>query len=117
MMVIASALAIPGLNSCEKSDVLPGDSRQTIHTINLVASQWNMESSGLFSTTFVNVISFNYSSVKIYLVTSAEDILINRPVSFRNGELWATNTQTDIVIRYRGSSANLTYLNIKVVVE
>jgi hypothetical protein len=78
-----------------------------------------VEASGLFVNIFQNVIPTgidNYS-VKVYLVTNGKDNPINQPISFLGGLLWATNTQTDIRIHYRGNSPDIRYLNIKAVIE
>ena len=72
----------------------------------------------------LHVIPINAShSTKVYLVRDGKDTQINQLISFMNGDLWATNTETDVNIHYRGNSQNVGYLNhvahlnIKVVIE
>ena len=123
MMVIVSTLIISTLGSCNKADSLPDP---PIHvpptqgpiTLNLTTYYWEAEGNGTFVNAFVHVIPINAShSTKVYLVRDGKDTQINQLISFMNGELWATNTQTDVRIHYQGNSLNVSYLNIKVVIE
>lgn len=122
MMIIVNTLIISTLNSCTKDDSLSDSSIVTPGTpitLNLTTYHWEAEADRLFVSTFMHVVpatNGNYS-VKVYLVTNGKDTPINQPVSFLNGSLWATNTQTDVKIHYRGDSQNVAYLSIKVVIE
>jgi hypothetical protein len=121
MMVIATTLIISTLSSCNKNDGLsdPVIKPQPPITLNLTAYHWETEANGIMVNTFANVIPSSSANrpVKVYLVTNDQETQINQPISFMNGSLWATNTQTDVRIHYQGNSLNLSYLNIKVVIE
>jgi hypothetical protein len=121
MMVIVNTLIISTLSSCNKNDSLsdPVITPQQPITLNLTAYHWEMEANGIMVDAFVNIIPPSAANrlVRVYLLTNDQEKQINQPISFMNGALWATNTQTDIRIHYRGSSLNLSYLNIKVVIE
>ena len=121
MMVIVNTLIISTLSSCNKNDNLsdPVITPQPSVTLNLTAYHWQMEANGIMVNAFANVIppSGANRSVKVYLVTTDQEKQINQPISFMNGQLWATNTQTDVRIHYQGNSLNVSYLNIKVVIE
>jgi len=122
LMVIATMLSSLCLISCRKdaaSAIVTGHPTPTPLTIDLVASQWRLNPGGIFSVAFPNVVPLNYasSSAKIYLVGSDKIDLINQPIPFRNGELWATYSQTDVSVNYRGEPKNLTYVTIRVVIE
>jgi hypothetical protein len=121
MMVIVNTLIISTLSSCNKNDSLsyPVITPQPSITLNLTAYHWQMEANGIMVNAFVNIIppSAANRSVKVYLVTNDQEKQINQPISFMGGALWATNTQTDIRIHYQGNSLNVSYLNIKVVIE
>jgi len=129
MMVVVNLLTILTLDSCNKADSLPDP---PIHvpptqgpiTLNLTTYHWEAEGNGTFVNAFAHVIPINAShSTKVYLVRDGKDTQINQLISFMNGELWATNTETDVNIHYRGNSQNVRYLNhvahlnIKVVIE
>ena len=117
MMVIVNTLIISTLSSCKKDNSLPDppvhvSPPQLAITLNLTTYHWAAEGYGIFLNAFAHVIPVNAgSSVKVYLVRDDKDMLINQPISFMNGELWATNTLTDVNIHYRGSSQNVEYLN------
>jgi len=122
MIVIATTLSSLCLNSCKKDNInadRPGHPRPAPYTIDLVASQWRLNPGGIFSVSFPDVIPLNYasSSEKIYLVTSDKIAQINQAIPFRNGEIWATYSQGDVTVNYRGEPKNLTYVNIRVVIE
>jgi len=121
MMIIVNTLIISTLSSCNKNDNLsdPVITPQQSVTLNLTAYHWQMEANGIMVNAFANVIppSGASRSVKVYLVTTDQEKQINQPISFMNGQLWATNTQTDVRIHYQGNSLNVSYLNIKVVIE
>src|SRR5689334_18853568 len=122
IMIMANALIISTLNSCNKDDNLPESANvitpQPSITLNLTAYHWQMETNGIMANAFTNVIppSAANRSVKVYLVTNDQETQITQPISFMNGTLWATNTQTDVTIHYQGNSLNVSYLNIKVVI-
>ena len=120
-MVIVNTLIISTLSSCSKNDSLsdPVITPQSSIILNLTAYHWETEANGIMVNAFVNVIppSASNRSVRVYLVTNDQEKQINQPISFMDGALWATNTQTDIRIHYRGNSLSLSYLNIKVVIE
>jgi hypothetical protein len=123
-MIIVSTVIISTLGSCSKDAPL-ADPNTNVTTqslpiiLNLTAYHWELASNGVFVSIFKNVIPVGNAnhSVKIYLVTDGKDGQINQPISFMNGQLWATNTETDVVINYRGSSQHIPYLNIKVVLD
>jgi len=122
IMAIVSTVILSTLTSCTKEDSLPnranGTTLQPV-ALNLTTYQWEQKGGGVFVNTFRNVIApqnANYWA-KIYLVAYGTDIPINRPIRFMDGTLWATSTQTDIAIFYRGNLANAGHLNIKVVFE
>jgi hypothetical protein len=121
MMVIVNTLIISTLSSCNKSDSLPPPPPPPPppFVLNLTADHWEAEGGGVFVSTFNNVIPAenSNSSVKVYLVTNGEDKQIDHPISFSSGALWATKTQTDVKIYYRGNAQNVLYLNIKLVID
>ena len=121
MIIIVNTLIISTLSSCNKNDNLsdPVITPQPSVTLNLTAYHWQPEANGVMINAFANVIppSGANRSVKVYLVTTDQEKQINQPISFMNGQLWATNTQTDVRIHYQGNSLNVSYLNIKVVIE
>ena len=122
-MVIVNMITILTLNSCNKDDGLPEPNTNVTTpnpsiTLNLTAYHWEFEANGISVNEFENVIPpGNATSVKVYLVVNGKDTQINQAIPYMNGELWATNTETDLRIHYRGNSLNVPYLNIKVVIE
>jgi hypothetical protein len=120
MLIMVNGLIISTLSSCNKDDTLPDHviTPQPSITLNLTAYHWQMESNGIMVNAFVNVIppSAANRSVKVYLVTDDQERQISQPISFMNGVLWATNTQTDVIIHYQGNLPTVSYLNIKVVI-
>jgi len=121
MLIIVNALITSTLSSCNKDDTLPDlvITPQASITLNLTAYHWQMETNGIMVNAFANVIppSAANRSLKVYMVTNDQEKQISQPISFMNGALWATNTQTDVTIHYRGNSLNVSYLNIRVVIE
>ena len=121
MMVVVNTLIISTLSSCNKNDSLPPPPPPPPPpiTLTLTAYHWEAEGGGVFVNTFNNVIpaEISNSSVKVYLVTNGEDKQIDQPIRFANGALWATKTQTDVKIYYRGNAQNVLYLNIKLVID
>ena len=134
-VLIANALIILSLGSCKKENLSPGSTSNTTPTsqptttINVVAGSWVKDASGTYANTFQGIISPANTSdrlVKIYLVTNGQETQINYYISlqihyyisFMGGELWATNTETDVIINYRSKNQNLpfSYLLIKVVI-
>ncbi len=121
MMVIVNTLIISTLSSCNKNNSLPDAviTPPPSITLSLTANHWEAEANGIIVNTFANVIppSGAGRSVKVYLVTNDQEQQINQPISFMNGQLWATNTGTNVKIHYQGNSLNVSYLNIKVLIE
>ena len=121
-MIIVNAMLISTLTSCSKDDGLPpyhagGITSQLPVTLNLTVYQWQYKGNGVHVNVFSNVIPANRNhSVKVYLVFDGKDTLINQPITFMDGQLWATNSQTDLTINYRGGQP-VQYMNIKVVLE
>lgn len=119
-IVIASALIISILNSCNKHDSLPDPNANALPlpiTLNLTAHQWVSEGSGIFVSTFKNVIPAGNSipSVKVYLADN--NTLIDHPISFAGGALWTTNTQADVQVHCRpGNNEIIPDVNLKVVI-
>ena len=119
-MVIASAMII-SFYSCNKDDSLPLQTTSTgtgssgnSTTINLRTDHWEAKRNGILVNVFSNIIpSKTNQSVNVYM----GEVQINERVPFMDGVLWATSTQTDVVITYRGNLQNLPSLNIKVVIE
>ena len=127
MMVVVNTMIISTLSSCNKAGSLPNPPTMCLHKPNYVEPDnyhWEAEGNGTFVNAFAHVIPINAShSTKVYLVRDGKDTQINQLITFMNGELWATNTETDVNIHYRGTSQNVeylnhvAYLNIKVVIE
>jgi hypothetical protein len=124
-MIVASAMII-SLNSCNKDDSLPIPNTDTgtgssdnSNTIALVTNHWERMANGVLVSLFPNVIpprSAN-QSINVYLVSGDQVTPINQPITLMNGVLWATNTQTDLAISYRGNLQTAPILDIKVVIE
>jgi len=116
--VIVSTLIISLANSCKKDEYvpIPHISGGTPVTMNLTAYHWEAGGDGVFVSTFKNVISGTKSYVKVFLVDNGVETLLDHPVEFGSGTLWATSTETDVKIYYRGSRANALYVNIKLVI-
>src|SRR5689334_1462100 len=120
VLVSAAALISAGLNSCKKDDaIVTGQPKPEPYTLDLVASQWRLNPGGIFSVDFLGVVPLNYAggSAKIFLVNSDKTEPIDQPIPFRDGELWATYSQSNVIVNYRGEPKNLTYVTIRVVIE
>jgi len=129
-MIIANALIIVTISSCEKENLSPGSTSgittpitlPNTTTVNLVAGRWVKDANGIYVNTFQGVISpanTSHRPVRIYLVSNYDkEVQINNFISFMGGELWATNTETDVLINYRSGNQPLpfSYLRVKVVV-
>jgi len=106
-MIVASAMII-SFNSCNKDDSLPIQSTSTSTvssanpiTINLTTENWEAKGNGVFVNIFSNIISLKANqSVNVYLNGKE----IHERVQFMDGVVWASNTQTDVAITYRGNS-------------
>jgi hypothetical protein len=118
-MVIVSTLIISVLNSCEKQDQLSAPNTRGTSllpvTMNLTTSHWEAESDGVLVNTFKNVIPANAKYVNIFLESTGTEI-IDHPVRYANGALWATTTQTDIKIYFRGTQESALNVNVRVVI-
>jgi hypothetical protein len=126
MMVIAGAIAISILDSCSKDDSLPIQSTGTgtgspgnPNTIALTTNHWESKGNGIFVNVFSNILPVANAnqSLGIYVVTNGKDVPIDQPISFMNGQLWATHTVTDVIINFRGNLPPSPYLNIKIVMQ
>ena len=122
MMVIVSTVFLSTLNSCSKHEYLPinsstGDPSPGPTPLNLTTSGWEEIGSGMFVSTFKNVVPPEIPSyrVNIYLEANGTEMLINRPIRYMNAAVWAACSQSDIRIFYRGSLENALPLNIRVV--
>jgi|SRR5205814_8699587 len=127
--MIANALIIFSLNSCKKDHLSPTPGGATsvavptnASTVNLVAYHWIKDAYGVYTNSFAGVISpanSNSHKVKIFLLENSKETQINNPISFMGGELWATNTQSDVKILFHCTELNLpfSHLVIKVVIE
>jgi hypothetical protein len=99
---------IISFSSCNKDDSLPIQSTGTgtsssnnSNAIDLTTNNWEAKGGGIFVNIFPNVISLKANqSVNVYLNGKE----IHERVPFMDGVLWATNTQTDVAITYRGNS-------------
>jgi hypothetical protein len=119
-MVIVSTLIISALNSCSKHEYLPapnpgGTSRLPV-VLDLTTSHWEVESDGVLVNTFENVISGTPNYVKVFLEENGSESLIDHPVRWQNGAIWATSTQTDVKIYFRGTRESALYANIRVII-
>ena len=111
--------------SCNKEQVNPpiqGDNTTNAgssQTLTLTAAYWQPEQSGLYVHTFNNILSAASAiNVKVYLLSYGQEILINHPIHFMDGELWATSNTKDVKINFRCSGPlPFAYLNIKVASE
>ncbi len=134
-MLIANALIMLSLSSCEKEDLSSGPVTVPVagpattpitppFIIDLVANNWVNYENEVYVNIFKGVISTANASgnrhVNVYLAENGEETLINYShVNFMGNELWATSSQTDISIIYKSSAPSLPFksLKIKVVVE
>ena len=123
-MIILGTIILP-LGSCNKDDSLPvqtsggGSSFQSAASLTLTTNHWELKGNGVFINVFSNIIpSANANrSVSVYLVSNGQDTVINQPISFMDGLLWATIFQRDVVITYRRLSPTAPLFNIKIVIE
>jgi len=121
-MIVASAMII-SLNSCNKDNSLPiqppdpgGNSSSGPVTLILGTNYWETKANAVFVNTFSNIIpSGNTKSINVSVVTNGNDVPIDQSISFMNGELWATHSQTDVAINYRGNFPP--YMTIKIVID
>jgi hypothetical protein len=127
-MIFAGAIIISTLSSCNKDDSLPvqtpggntdGNSSSGQITLSLVTNRWEAKADGIFVNVFSNIIppAKPNPSVNVYLDLNGTDLLINSAIPFMGGQLWATNTQTDVGINFRGNLQNAPRLNIKIVIQ
>jgi len=127
-MIIVSTMIISTLASCSKDDSLPvqtpggntgGNSSSGQITLNLMTSRWDAKADGIFVNVFSNIIppAKPNPSVNVYLALNGTDLLINSAIPFMGGQLWATNSQTDVVISFRGNLSTAPHLNIKIVIQ
>ena len=93
-------------------------------TLNLVANHWEQQGGqSVYMNTFNGVMQVGTGSshVDVYLVTEGgETLLSSGGISFMGGEIWYTNTTTDLIMYYHNfSQQSLPFasLNIKVVFE
>ena len=118
-MIIVSAIIISTMNSCSKNDSLPGGGTTNPPiTVNVTANHWDLVTYGVYVNEFSNIIPPDHvnTQVNVYVVSNGEDQLINQTISYMNGQLWATFTERDVKINYRGGIGP-TYMNIKIVIQ
>src|SRR6185295_13962828 len=107
ILVVVSAITISTLGSCKKDDSLPvrsgGQTEPT--TIYATADRWEAKGYHIYVDIMPNVIPVRNAnqSVSVYLVSNGEETQIDQPISYMSGQLWATHTQTDLVINYQGN--------------
>jgi hypothetical protein len=119
-MIVIGAVMLSTLDSCSKDDPIQNNGTSSHPTpLNLTTSGWEEIGSGMFVSTFKNVVPAEIASyrVNIYLVTNGTDILINSPIRYMDAALWAACSQRDIRIFCRGNLENALPLNIKVVFQ
>ena len=127
-MTIATAMIISSLSSCNKDDSLTvqtaggnnaGNSPSGSLTLYQATNRWEARSNGVFVNVFSNIIPAGKPdrSVNIYVVLSGADLLINSAIPLMGGQLWATNTETDVSILFRGNLQNSPILTIKIVIQ
>ncbi|HEV8507301.1 MAG TPA: hypothetical protein VGQ53_17945 [Chitinophagaceae bacterium] len=118
-MVIAGALIMLTFSSCKKSDTYPDLSNRTTSQLpvvmNLTTSHWEAEADGVLVNTFKNIVPANATYVNVFLESSGTEI-IDHPVRWQNGALWATTTQTDIKIHFRGTQESALNVGIRIVI-
>ena len=121
-VVMVNILIISTLNSCNKDDSLPvpggGGGGSSSESVTYVASNWESKGNGTFVNVFSSILSAANSnqSLGIYLVKNGKDISIDQPISFMDGQLWATHTVTDVIINFRGNLSP-SILDIKIVFQ
>jgi len=121
-VVMVNILIISTLNSCNKDDSLPvpggGGGGSSSESVTYVASNWESKGNGTFVSLFSNILPAANAnqSLGIYLVKNGKDISIDQPISFMDGQLWATHTVTDVIINFRGNLSP-SILDIKIVFQ
>ena len=112
--------------SCSRDVASPNQFSQTQSTlpkvINLVAGNWQQQGpEPIYVNTFSGVMQNRAGGSHVYIVTDSSEILLSSGgISFMGGEIWYTNTTTDLIVYYRNFSQQslpFAYLNIKVVFE
>ena len=120
MMLFTSIIAVLIMSSCKKNELASPSqtSSQNIAgtsqlTLNVTARNWAKDVSGLYVNTFQNIIPRSNSNdvIKVYLQYYYGEISINQPINFLGGELWATVTQANVKINYKGQTLPFTYLD------
>lgn len=117
--LVVSIIFTSTITSCSKNDSLPGGGPSpTPITLNVTADHWQLVTNGVYLNLFSNIIPSDHvnKQVNVYVVSNGEDQLINQTISFMNGQLWATFTERDVKINYRGTRGPV-YLNIKIVIQ
>lgn len=118
-------LTILSLSSCYKDELSssvydqPGNPTAGPYTIDLIADSWNKIAAGVYVCSFKNIIPPVYRNnrgMKVYLLHSAEKVLLDHPIHFMSGELSATTTVSDVTINYR-CYAVLPFERLNIVVE
>lgn len=126
-ILIASAVTVFSISSCNKDELTPsvsGNFTNTApapYTIDLIATHWSKIATGVYTCPFLNIIPPGYRNnrdVKIYLLKADQKIQINYPIFFMGGELSSTTTAADVTINYRYfGELPFNYLDIKVEIE
>ena len=119
ILVVVSAIGISTLGSCKKDDPVQIPVPTVPTTIYVTADRWEAKGYHIYADILPNVIPVRNAnqSVSVYVVSNGEETLIDHPTSFKGGQLWATHTQTDLVINYQGNLPTPPYLNIMVVIK
>lgn len=117
--VVVGAIAISTLVSCKKDDPVHISGPTEPTTIYVTADRWEAKGYHIYMDILPNVIPVRNAnqSVSVYVVSNGEETLIDQPISFMGGQLWATHTQTDLVINYQGILPTPPYLNIMAVIK
>ena len=123
-MLLASTVIVFTISSCNKDlQVLPVQADKVGASpviLNLKADNWINNGDGIYVNTFKNIIPARYfgRSAKVYLLTEDREIQINHFIFFKQGELWASVTGTDVTLIYHCFGQFLfDKLEIKVVIE
>jgi hypothetical protein len=116
---IVSAMAISTLGSCKKDDSVQIGGPTGPTTIYATADKWEAQGYHIYVDILPNVIPVRNAnqSVSVYVVSNGEETQIDHPISFLGGQLWATHTQTDLVIHYQGELPTPPYFNIMAVIK
>ena len=114
------------MSSCTKEDQAPPVNNNFINTapvpftVDLITDHWDEIVTGVYTCTFLNVISpvYRHGTVKVYLLNEEQKIQINDPIIFMGGELSATTTAPDVKINYRHyGELPFNYLVVRIVIE